>query len=120
MNLRKKYQKVKVLAERGSTEGERESAKEAMKRMEEKHPELIQFRHDPETGRFRNQWGESFVKGYQGKVTLDEATNLDWSKFEGLFKRSGVWVGVDMGSPEFSSSTTIWTRNPDGTWKRWS
>lgn len=36
-----KYQKVKVLAERGATEGERTAAREAMKRMEANHPELI-------------------------------------------------------------------------------
>lgn len=40
--IRDRYQKVKTLAERGATEGERAAAQAAMKRMEAAHPELTE------------------------------------------------------------------------------
>lgn len=38
--IEERYRKVKALAERGATEGEKQAALEAMTRMEERHPAL--------------------------------------------------------------------------------
>lgn len=124
MNLKAKYNKVKVLSEKGATEGERQAAKEALKRMEEKYPELVPStfvpNHDPTTGQFQNRWGESFVKGYQANIEfieLDEASVF--KKVKELFRKSGkVIYGVDWSSGNDFTTTNVYRQRPDGIWEK--
>lgn len=108
MNLKSKYNKVKILSEKGTTEGERQAAKEALKRMEERHPELIARKFTP----------EDIYKGYQPDVTFDETGNLSdmvWKQMQEIIDnhlRKGF--GVDFTGRDFSTWAT-WKENPDGT-----
>ena len=46
--IRQRYEKVKTLAQRGATEGERAAAEEARQRMEERYPGLVTPQPDDE------------------------------------------------------------------------
>mgnify|MGYP007059592230 CR=1 FL=1 len=82
--LHQKYQKVKTLAERGATEGERQAARAAIARMEEAHPELLNgapkqhsiFGLDEEMERLREDFIRNvFSKSWDGDNTSSTAAS---------------------------------------------
>ena len=95
-SIRDKYSKVKKLVTQGATEGERVAAREAMLRMEQKHPEL----KNPE--RIQNQWGEAFLQPFG--QTQDEPYVV--------YEEATAWVNINF------TSFQMWHQNPDGTWRQ--
>ena len=98
-SIRDKYGKVKKLVTQGATEGERIAAREAMLRMEQKHPEL----KNPE--RIQNQWGESFLKGFQPYVVYEEVKKT----------YTATWFSQDFST---NANFQIWYQDSYGTWRQ--
>lgn len=111
--LKDKYVKVKKLVTEGATEGERVAAKEAILRMEQKHPELLRRKAVP----------EDVYRGFQANIVYDEAANLSNEELDKLnnFFRGRTWTGIDLGTSNSSVNKTsfqMWRQNLDGTWRR--
>jgi hypothetical protein len=104
-SIRDKYNKVKKLITQGATEGERIAAKEAMLRMEQKYPKLVQ--------------NQTFRENIADKVFIDEYEYIS-QKFWDALKKSdteGIWVSMDFASTN-RSTFQMWIQNPDGTWRQ--
>lgn len=71
-----KYRKVKTLARRGATEGERQAAQAAIERMEQAHPEL--------KGRPRGLYDQRvrfFREVVSGTAANSNTVTLDFSRY---------------------------------------
>lgn len=72
-DIREKYQKVKALAERGATEGERQAAREALARIKEKYPWLEANEKKPERdGLSADDWLARVIKRQMDQMIKEE------------------------------------------------